>query len=59
MNLKLSLSTIATKYTIWTVKNPAAGRLFMLALPVTFALAAIITRHPPCGGTGGGTGGSC
>jgi hypothetical protein len=59
MNLSLRLNTIATKAAIWTAKNAFASRLIMLALPVTFAVAAVIMRNPPCGATGGGTGGSC
>lgn len=57
------IHTTLTQLAIWTAQNPFSGRLIILALPLTFAVAAaVLLGHPvptpPCG-SGSGGGGSC
>jgi hypothetical protein len=60
MQLTARFNAAASQISIWTVQNPTATRLILLALPFVLAAIAALATHQPIfacptqGGCGGG-----
>jgi hypothetical protein len=47
MELTARLNTVAARFSVWTVQNPTATRVFMIALPLVLAALAALANQQP------------